>query len=116
MRTAPLAAAVLFASMTLSQPAAAKGAGDAYHGRGSANVFWFVHISDLHIGASTVEDPQQNAAPHLEATLTTIVPAVDPSFVIASGDLCDGSWGVVPTIGKQQDEWDTYIDLYTSPA
>ncbi|MBI5534476.1 MAG: metallophosphoesterase [Deltaproteobacteria bacterium] len=107
--------AVVSLLLTLLVPATvvAKGPADAYYGRGTTNVVWFLHISDLHIGSSQVEDPKQLATPHFEFALQQAIPVIDPSFVLASGDLCDGSQGVLPTVGQQQDEWDAYKGLYT---
>jgi hypothetical protein len=114
MRRVVVAAAFLLAWVGSSTAADAKGPHGAYHGRGTANVFWFLHISDLHIGSSTFEDPQQVATPHLEFALNLAVPVISPSFVLATGDLCDGSQGVLPTVGQQQDEWDAYKSIYTA--
>ncbi|HQP37850.1 MAG TPA: metallophosphoesterase, partial [Polyangiaceae bacterium] len=107
-----LSAAPLLAITLLASTVAAKGASDAHHARGTANLFWFMHISDLHIGASSIEDPKQKATPHTKKALEEVVGVLSPSFVMATGDLTDGSAGVVPTAGQQQDEWDLYRKLY----
>jgi len=107
-----LSAAPLLAITLLASNVAAKGAADAHHARGTANLFWFMHVSDLHIGASSIEDPKQKATPHTKKALEELVEVLSPSFVMATGDLTDGSAGVVPTAGQQQDEWDLYRKLY----
>ena len=98
---------LLALTLTLtSGDAHAGGPASAQHGRDSAGVFWFMHISDLHIGASAIEGP--HATEHLDVALGEAVSVIQPKFVAATGDLCDGSLYGIPTTGQSQEEWDTY--------
>jgi MYXO-CTERM domain-containing protein len=108
VRFAPLALALCLAGGN----AAAGGPASAYHARGALGVFWFMHISDLHIGASFIEGP--NATEHLQTALNDAVVVIKPRFVAATGDLCDASIAGIPTTGQTQGEWDTYKQAYTN--
>jgi MYXO-CTERM domain-containing protein len=108
---------VLVAPLTLALclaggAAAAGGPASAHHARGALGVFWFMHISDLHVGASAIEGP--HATEHLVTALNDVIPVIKPKFVAATGDLCDGSILGVPTTGQTQGEWDTYKQAYTA--
>lgn len=82
----------------------------AHHARGSENVFWFVHVSDIHIGSPLYPKHGVN----LQWALTEAVEVIQPWFVVASGDLCDGATGGIPTLGQSQEEWDEYVSIYES--
>lgn len=111
MRRILVAAAALLSLALSSSNSSAKGPASAYHGRGTGNVFWFVHISDTHIGSPPWMD--KGATPNLEFVLNKALPVVSPTFVIATGDLTDASSSIgVPTVGQQQDEWDEYRKIY----
>ncbi len=97
--------------LTTPSPASAGGPESAHYGRGSAGIFWFMHLSDSHIGASILEGP--DATTHFEFALNQGVTVIDPAFVIASGDLCDGSVNGIPASGQDQEEWNTYSGVYT---
>jgi hypothetical protein len=114
MRSALLSAYLWLASMAVASAASAKGPADAYYGRGTSNVFWFMHVSDPHVGKSPVEDPTGQYLPHFQKSLNQILPVLKPAFVIMTGDLTDASNGALPTVGQQQDEWDTYKSVYTA--
>ncbi len=95
--------------LALSSTALAGGPDTAHHGRGTAGIFWFMHLSDTHIGASIFEGP--DAAAHFEFALDEGVQVIEPSFVVATGDLCDGSINDIPATGQDQGEWNTYSGL-----
>ncbi len=69
-------------------------------------IFWILHISDPHVGASAIEGP--HALEHLEWALGEAVEVIEPSFIVNSGDLVDGSIAGIPASGQSQDEWDDY--------
>jgi predicted MPP superfamily phosphohydrolase len=48
-------------------------------------LFWFLHVSDVHLSAFT---PSRKA--HLTTFVTETVPVVSPTLVVATGDLTDG--------------------------
>ncbi len=89
----------------------AGGPGSAHYGRGTANTFWFMHIADSHIGATPIEGP--NASEHLEVALNDAVEVIQPAFVVNTGDVCDGSLGLIPASGQSQQEWDEYAAIFT---
>ncbi len=78
----------------------------ARYSHDSEPIFWIMHISDTHIGASQIEGP--DATPHFEFALGEAFTTIDPVVVIATGDLCDGSLGPVPAAGQDTAEWLEY--------
>jgi hypothetical protein len=81
---------------------------DAHHARGTENVFWFLHVSDVHIGSPLYGKYEANA----RRVFDEVVPTVQPWFVLVSGDLVDGAKSSIPTLGQVQAEWDLYRSLY----
>jgi len=76
-----------------------------YYAQDTEGIFWFLHISDLHI------DPLNNSArKHLTFALGEAVDVIQPIAVFASGDLVDGSV-FLPTSGQDKAEWDLYATL-----
>jgi len=68
-------------------------------------IFWFVHVSDLHIGASGSTD-----ANRFQWIVTTGLDVIEPAFVVATGDLTDSTAGNLfgyPN-GPHQSEWTEY--------
>lgn len=68
------------------------------------NLFWFVHVSDLHLNHFGRGDGLENFAYLLEHTL----PAVDPLFVVATGDLTDGKDQHGFGSRQHEEEWKSY--------
>jgi hypothetical protein len=91
----------------------------ARHERGADGMFWFMHISDAHIGATALVSGE-HAKEHLTFALNEAVSVINPSFVWATGDLNDGSGKIgidgvgVPTSGQSQTQWDWYKEIYTN--
>ena len=77
---------------------------DAHYARGTQNVFWFLHFSDVHIGSPLYGDHDQ----HAEYAFNHVVDVVKPWFVVSTGDLVDAAKGGIPTFGQEQKEWDDY--------
>jgi len=104
---------LLTGTLCFAAPAGALAGGPdtAHYGRGTAGIFWFMHLSDSHIGASLFEGP--NATAHFEFALDEGVQVIEPSFVVVTGDLCDGSISDIPATGQDQGEWDTYTGVVT---
>jgi len=73
------------------------------------SIFWILHISDPHIGASAIEGP--NASEHLAWALGEAIDVIDPAFVVDTGDLVDGSINGIPATGQSQEEWDDYAGM-----
>lgn len=108
---------LLFGAFVLTAPAArAAHPEGARHARDSEGLFWFMHISDTHIGANAIEGP--NAKEHLQFALNQAVTVIKPKFVWNTGDLNDGSGKVgvggtgIPTSGQSQTQWDWYKQVY----
>ena len=69
----------------------------------SENLFWFLHVSDLHIGARGTTDSTR-----LQWLVTTARNVIKPQFIVATGDLTDSTNGNLFGIpnGPYQAEWD----------
>jgi len=78
----------------------------ARYSHDASAIFWIMHLSDTHIGASAIEGP--NAVPHFEVALGEAYTAIDPVVVINTGDLCDGSLSAIPAYGQDIAEWTDY--------
>jgi len=68
-------------------------------------LFWFLQISDIHIGTRGTQDSQ-----NLQWIVNEAKNVIDPSFIVASGDLTDSTNGNIlgwPN-GPYQVEWDEY--------
>lgn len=77
----------------------------------SENLFWFLHVSDLHIGARGTTDSTR-----LQWLVTTARNVIKPQFVVATGDLTDSTNGNLFGIpnGPYQAEWDQYKAILTA--
>lgn len=77
----------------------------AYYSSDNGNIFWFIHITDTHIGARGSQDSN-----NLRWVVTTGKNIINPEFIVLSGDLTDstnGNWLGWPN-GPYQAEWDEY--------
>lgn len=80
----------------------------AYYSAENTSVFWFLQVSDLHIGTSGSTDSSR-----LQWLVTTARSVINPQFVVATGDLTDstnGNWLGIPN-GPYQAEWDQYKSI-----
>jgi predicted phosphodiesterase len=71
-------------------------------------IFWFILVSDTHIGARGSQDSN-----NLTWIVTQGMNVVQPEFVVLSGDLTDstnGNWFGYPN-GPYQQEWDEYKSI-----
>jgi hypothetical protein len=77
----------------------------------SENLFWFLHVSDLHIGARGTTDSTR-----LQWLVTTARNVITPQFIVATGDLTDSTNGNLFGIpnGPYQAEWDQYKGILTA--
>ncbi len=78
----------------------------ARYSHDSEPIFWIMHISDTHIGATQVEGP--DAIPHFELALGEAFTTIDPAAVVVTGDICDGSANQIPASGQDTAEWLDY--------
>jgi hypothetical protein len=74
-------------------------------------VFWFVHASDTHIGASGSTDSN-----NLRWLVTTAKAVIAPLFTVVTGDLTDSTNGNFLNYpnGPYQAEWDQYRSILTT--
>ena len=89
-------------------PVSASNPKSAYYSDSTANVFWFIHTSDLHIGASGDRDTD-----NLRWLVTQARSVIAPEFIIVTGDLTDSTNGNLfgyPN-GPYQAEWDQYRSI-----
>ena len=86
-------------------------AGDPYSAQyrtDTDRLFWFIQITDIHIGESGSADTDNLAWIVNEATNI-----IQPEFIVATGDLTDSTnGGTVPT-GPHFAEWNTYKSILT---
>ncbi len=111
-RTATTTGLVLAAGL-LMHPLASDAANPrlASYCQDHANVLWFVQISDPHIGTSGSADSDR-----LTWIVTTGRSVIQPSFIVATGDLTDstnGNFLGFPN-GPYQAEWDRYTAILTA--
>lgn len=108
MRRFVAAAACLSFLALTSESSAILGPSAAHHARGTENVFWFLHVSDVHIGSPLYG----NHGKHANWLFDEAIGIVQPWFVVVTGDLVDAAKNKVPTAGQVQAEWDEYRSLY----
>ncbi len=110
IRRIPLPAWVCVATAVATSPlVAASHPRDARYASDSDGLYWFMHVSDLHIS----KYDSNKAADHLRLALTEAVQVIQPACVVATGDLVDGAalLGITAT-GQSQEEWDLYQSAY----
>jgi hypothetical protein len=77
----------------------------AYYSSENNKIFWFIHITDIHIGVRGTQDSN-----NLQWVVNEGKNVINPSFIVASGDLTDSTNGNIlgwPD-GPHQVEWDEY--------
>jgi len=83
----------------------------AYYSSENSNLFWFIHTSDTHIGASGTQDSQ-----NLQWIVTQGKNIINPNFIVVTGDLTDSTNGNFlgwPN-GPYQAEWDQYSNILSN--
>jgi Calcineurin-like phosphoesterase len=83
----------------------------AYYSSENGNLFWFIHTSDTHIGASGTQDSQ-----NLQWIVTQGKNIINPNFIVVTGDLTDSTNGNFlgwPN-GPYQAEWDQYSNILSN--
>jgi hypothetical protein len=77
----------------------------AYYYRTADRLFWFMILSDTHIGASSsISQPNS----YLNWAVTEARQVITPQFIVNAGDLTDCTNGGIIPNGPYQAEWDTY--------
>lgn len=74
----------------------------AYYYRTTDRLFWFMILSDTHIGANST------CSQNLTWAVTQARLVINPQFIVNAGDLTDSTNGGVIPNGPYQAEWDTY--------
>lgn len=80
----------------------------AYYSSDNNHIFWFIQISDIHIGTRGSQDED-----YLAWIVNEAKSAIEPAFIVASGDLTDSTNGNIfgyPN-GPYQAEWDQYKSI-----
>ena len=102
---AALALVAISALLLLSSSSRASDPHSAYYSADNDKVFWFIQVSDVHIGTDGDLD-----SGNLQWLVTEGKNVINPSFIVVSGDLTDstdGNWLGWPD-GPYQSEWDEY--------
>jgi hypothetical protein len=83
----------------------------AYYSPDTDKLLWFIHSSDTHIGTRGTVDTT-----NLTWLVGTANTAINPSFIVVSGDLTNctnGNWLDYPD-GPYQTEWDSYKNILSN--
>ncbi|MDY0001890.1 MAG: metallophosphoesterase, partial [Polyangia bacterium] len=94
----------------MPQAAEAANPGSAAYSRDGGRLFWILHISDTHIGAQWILDVYDETA-RFEWLLDEGVAVINPTLILHTGDLVDGSPNGVPGSGQDDAEWTEYRSL-----
>lgn len=80
----------------------------AYYSPHNDRIFWYIHVSDIHIGAKGTQDSE-----NLRWIVNDAKNIINPTFIVASGDLTDSTNGNALGYpdGPYQEEWDEYRDI-----
>jgi hypothetical protein len=107
-RPCSLAAALLALLLTGTfSPSVAGNPHSAFYSSSNDRIFWFIHASDIHVGASGSKD-----STNLQWLVTTAQNAVNPSFIVVTGDMTDSTnGGLLPIGGPYQAEWNEYRNI-----
>jgi 3',5'-cyclic AMP phosphodiesterase CpdA len=100
-----LAVVIVTVSFILCQAAYAGDPHSAFYSPENNRIFWFIQISDIHIGTSGSQDHD-----YLMWIVTDANSIIEPEFIVASGDLTDSTNANIfgfPN-GPYQEEWDEY--------
>jgi len=96
------AAIILAAGMSLRSARAADPS-DATYAWDTDQIFWIMHISDMHIGTEMFDE-----VPPFQWAMNEAIQVVNPVIVVNSGDLVDASPNGVVTSGQDDSEWQLY--------
>ena len=77
----------------------------AYYYPNADRLFWFMIISDTHIGANST------CSENLTWAVTQARQVIAPQFIVNTGDLTDSTNGGLIPDGPYQAEWDTYRQI-----
>jgi Calcineurin-like phosphoesterase len=77
----------------------------AYYHPNASRLFWFMILSDTHIGANST------CSQNLTWALTQARQVIAPQFIVNTGDLTDSTKGGFIPNGPYQAEWNTYKQI-----
>ncbi len=77
----------------------------AYYHPNANRLFWFMIVSDSHIGANST------CSQNLTWAVTQARQVIAPQFIVNTGDLTDSTNGGLIPMGPYQDEWNTYKQI-----
>ena len=102
---------LLLASLVLlgSSPAFAIDPDDVRYLPEPDALFWFIHITDTHVGADLGYGSQDTD--HLDWVVGEAFDVVQPEFIVLTGDIVDGTNGLFVPTQQYQSEWDEYRAL-----
>jgi hypothetical protein len=95
----------IFFILLIPISAAGLGAKSYYH-RNAQRLFWFMVISDTHIGAEGSQDTTFLAWATRQAR-----DIINPQFIVNTGDLTDSTDGGIIPNGPYRDEWENYKQI-----
>ncbi len=72
----------------------------------ASKIFWFMHISDTHLGTEFYSEDAR-----FRWALEEAQAVIEPLFVVNTGDLVDGSPNGVVTSGQDEGEWQLYRSI-----
>ncbi len=103
-------APLLLATLTLaSTPAQAIDPGATRYLDDASELFWFLQITDTHVGANLGYGTQDTD--NLAWVLTAADEVIRPEFIVNTGDLVDATNGYLVPTAQYQDEWDEYNEV-----
>ncbi|MCU0584945.1 MAG: metallophosphoesterase [Desulfobacterales bacterium] len=105
----PLAAVLAALVLALAfSPSVAGDPHSAFYSTDNDKIFWFIHASDIHVGARVSTDTA-----NLQWLVTTAKSTINPSFIVVTGDLTDSTNGNLLGYpdGPYQAEWDQYKSI-----
>ena len=83
--------------------------GKSYYHHSAERIFWFMVISDIHIGADGPQDTD-----YLTWAVNDARQTIDPLFIVATGDLTDATNGGTIPDKQYSEEWEVYRQILDS--
>lgn len=102
-------ASLLLLGLLAALPARAADPGAARYLDDTDGIFWFLHISDTHVGEDLGYGTQDTD--NLSWVLAAADGVIFPEFIVCTGDLVDATDGWLVPSGQYQSEWDEYDGL-----
>lgn len=78
----------------------------SYYHRSADRLFWFMVISDVHIGANGSQDTD-----YLTWAVNDAHNIINPQFIVATGDLTNATNGGFIPLGQFSEEWEAYRQI-----